>query len=195
MLEHDVVKVRETVDLWIAPRALGTRTWKLWVSRASFVLDEASLSGVVWLYRPHFMTGFTQNELKVRKGFPSGDDKENVSGGGLEGLRSKLASKGVETDMYEKWGVIILSRMVVPKNRRLEGLGTEAMNAITEYADASGQAIGLSPSTDFGATSKARLSRFYKGFGFVPNKGRNKDFTISESMIRKCSNPKEGNCL
>ena len=97
--------------------------------------------------------------------------------------------------MYEKWGVIILSRMAVPNNRRSERLGTEAMDAITEYADASGQTIGLSPSTDSGAASKARLSRFYKRFGFVPNEGRNRDSTISESMIRKCSNPKEGNCL
>ena len=38
--------------------------------------------------------------------------------------------------------------------------------------------IGPSPSTDSGdsgAASKARLSRFYTRFGFVPNEGRNKD--------------------
>ena len=141
------------------------------------------------------MTGFTQNELKVREGLPSSDDKEKGPARGIEDVRGELASKGVETDMYEKWGVLILSRMVVPKNRRSEGLSTEAVDAITEYADASGQATGLSPSTDSSITSKARLSRFYKRLGFVPNGGRNKDSTISESMIRKCPNPKEGTCL
>ena len=34
-------------------------------------------------------------------------------------------------------------------------------------------------------TSQARLKKFYKKFGFVENKGRNKDFEISELMYRE----------
>ena len=58
------------------------------------------------------------------------------------------------------------------------------MQEIIDNADAEGQTITLSPSIDFGATSINRLKDFYKQFGFVENKGRNKDFTISESMYR-----------
>ena len=50
-------------------------------------------------------------------------------------------------------------------------------------ADTKGKPIGLTPSADFGG-NKARLTKFYKRFGFVPNKGKNKDYTISESMVR-----------
>jgi hypothetical protein len=35
-----------------------------------------------------------------------------------------------------------------------------------------------------GTTSQSRLIDFYKKFDFVLNKGRNKDFTISELMFR-----------
>jgi GNAT superfamily N-acetyltransferase len=105
----------------------------------------------------------------------------------LEALRKDLQSKGIETDMYEKRGLITLSRIVVPKDQRSQGLGSSAMQDIIDYADRTGQRIGLSPSTDFGGTSRSRLEDFYKRFGFKNNKGRYKDFTVSESMIR---NPK-----
>ena len=37
----------------------------------------------------------------------------------------------------------------------------------------------------------SRLKDFYKQFGFVENKGRNKDFTISDSMYRLPQTPPE----
>src|SRR5271166_6111755 len=76
-------------DRRIAPDALWIRTWTLWFKRARFVLAGAFLSGLFWCYPLHLMTGFTQNELKVRQGLPSGDDKENGSAGGIEHLRSE----------------------------------------------------------------------------------------------------------
>ena len=45
--------------------------------------------------------------------------------------------------------------------------------------------IILTPSDSFGATSILRLKKFYKRFGFVENKGRNKDFQLSCGMYRK----------
>lgn len=105
----------------------------------------------------------------------------------LEDIRSHLKSTGVDTDMYEKNGKIVLSRIVVPKDARGQGVGSSAMQQIVQYADKTGQQVGLSPSTDFGGSSKSRLEGFYRKFGFVPNKGRNKDFTSSESMIRNPS--------
>jgi hypothetical protein len=46
------------------------------------------------------------------------------------------------------------------------------------------QVVTLTPSTDYGASSVSRLKKFYKQFGFVENKGRNKDYEISEAMYR-----------
>ncbi len=58
------------------------------------------------------------------------------------------------------------------------------MQSLIREADAEGAIVALTPSTDFGASSKSRLAKFYRRFGFVPNKGRNKDFAVREAMIR-----------
>lgn len=59
------------------------------------------------------------------------------------------------------------------------------MQELVEYADRTGQKVMLTASTDFGGSSVKRLKDFYKRFGFVENKGRNKDFAISETMYRE----------
>ena len=46
-----------------------------------------------------------------------------------------------------------------------------------------GRLLFLSPSDEFGGNKK-RLIEFYKRFGFVENKGKDKDFEIFESMYR-----------
>jgi len=58
------------------------------------------------------------------------------------------------------------------------------MQDIIDYADKNKKKIVLTPSTDFGGTSVNRLKSFYKRFGFVENKGRNKDFQIRDTMYR-----------
>jgi hypothetical protein len=88
----------------------------------------------------------------------------------------------IDTSVYGK--TLDVSRIVVPKQSRGEGLGTRAMTDLTNLADKYGMQMSLSPSTDFGGSSVDRLKKFYKRFGFVENKGRNKDFTISATMIR-----------
>lgn len=82
-----------------------------------------------------------------------------------------------------KDGRATLDRIVVPKEKREQGLGTQFMEALTAAADADSARVGLSPASDFGG-SKSRLVEFYKRFGFVPNKGRNRDFQFLESMVR-----------
>jgi GNAT superfamily N-acetyltransferase len=77
-----------------------------------------------------------------------------------------------------------LSQIVVPKDQRSQGIGSAFMNQLTDLADANGRTVTATPSIDFGGSSVARLKDFYKGFGFVENKGRNKDFSISDSMYR-----------
>lgn len=80
---------------------------------------------------------------------------------------------------------VSLSRIVVPKESRKTGIGSSVMQRLLQWADANGKTITLSPSDSFGATSTGRLKDFYRRFGFVENKGKNKDFTTSDSMYRK----------
>lgn len=79
--------------------------------------------------------------------------------------------------------VLSLHKIVVPKAMRNQGNGTKAMQDIIRYADSQNKTIALTPSSDFGG-NKSRLTSFYKKLGFVENKGRNKDYEISESMYR-----------
>jgi len=58
------------------------------------------------------------------------------------------------------------------------------MKSIINLADQQERILVLTPSTDFGASSTERLKKFYKKFGFIENKGRNKDFAISQTMYR-----------
>ena len=105
-------------------------------------------------------------------------------GATLEDVRQQWDAAGITGDMSEKNGLITLSRIVVPAGERGAGKGTDAMQALVDYADATGQRIALSPSADFGGNKK-RLLEFYKRFGFTENKGRSKDFAVSETMIRE----------
>jgi hypothetical protein len=91
--------------------------------------------------------------------------------------------KDVTLDVYEKNGTINLSRIVVPKDMRSSGVGSSVMTDLTSYADQTGQKMALTPSSEFGGNVK-RLKDFYKQFGFVENKGKNKDFSTMETMIR-----------
>jgi len=117
---------------------------------------------------------------------------ENVAGqrfdqgGTLADLKRQWADAGIKSDVIEKGGVITLSRIVVPEGERGAGKGTAAMQALVDYADRTGQHVALSPSSDFGS-SKKRLVQFYKRFGFVENKGKNRAFTTSESMYRQAA--------
>jgi predicted GNAT family acetyltransferase len=107
--------------------------------------------------------------------------------GSIKPLKSivKDAEKaGIKLDLYEKNGVINLSKIEVPKEQRGSGIGTDVMNQIINYADSTGNKITLTPSTDFGGTSVSRLKDFYNKFGFVENKGKNKDFSTRETMYR-----------
>ena len=71
----------------------------------------------------------------------------------------------------------------MPEADRGAGVGSKVMSDLIAEADAKGVPLALSPTSDFGG-SKARLMDFYQRFGFVPNKGANKDFATRETMIR-----------
>lgn len=72
--------------------------------------------------------------------------------------------------------------LIVAKEKN-SGYGTKLMQEVCDYADKTNKIIILSPSDEFGGNKK-RLIDFYKRFGFVDNKGKNKDFLIFETMYR-----------
>jgi GNAT superfamily N-acetyltransferase len=76
-----------------------------------------------------------------------------------------------------------LSKIVVPEGARSQGVGSRVMAEIIQRADDMGAQINLTPSSDFGG-NKRRLTDFYRRSGFVPNKGRNRDFSTMEDMYR-----------
>jgi GNAT superfamily N-acetyltransferase len=101
--------------------------------------------------------------------------------------RTAPGSAEVEVDLYPLRGdsnTLYLSKIVVPEGQRGQGLGTKAMQDVIARADAEGKRVVLSPSTEYGATSVGRLKDFYKRFGFVENKGRNKNYAVSQTMYR-----------
>jgi GNAT superfamily N-acetyltransferase len=82
-------------------------------------------------------------------------------------------------------GDIVLASIVVRDKK--QGTGTAVMQELCKFADHYGKRILLSPNVKdiyYGTTSRSRLVRFYKRFGFVENKGRNRDFRIGSAMIR-----------
>lgn len=100
----------------------------------------------------------------------------------LTALRDEYPSAHISLQVSTR-GFSVLSKIELPKSERNSGQGTRIMQAIVDAADEQGISLALTPSNEFGS-SKARLEQFYKRFGFVANKGRNKDFTTRETMIR-----------
>lgn len=96
---------------------------------------------------------------------------------------------GLETfDVFEVGDELRLNLLIAPKGELKQGKGTQAMEKLIQYADEHNKRITLSPALPDdrkGTTSRARLVKFYKRFGFVENKGRYKDFSISDGMYRE----------
>lgn len=159
---------------------------------------------IVWHGSPHKFDAFDASKIGTGEGaqayghglyFAESPDvakeyqkalSNNLDARKLDDVRYAWNKSGVEIDAYpSRNNEINLSRIVVDKSKRNQGLGTAAMQDLIQYADDTGKTIKLSPSTDFGGTSVNRLKDFYKRLGFVENKGKNKDFTISELMYKR----------
>lgn len=83
----------------------------------------------------------------------------------------------------EKAKRVYLTGFIVPYTMRGQGVGSAFMNDLTKIADDNGWKITLTPSDSYGG-NVTRLKSFYKSFGFVENKGQNRDFSHREDMYR-----------
>jgi predicted GNAT family N-acyltransferase/predicted nucleotidyltransferase len=80
---------------------------------------------------------------------------------------------------------LTLDKIVVPTSQQGEGIGSKVMNEIIAFADKNGKSMALTPDKVYGGSSIKRLEQFYKLFGFVKNSGRNKDYRVRETMVRR----------
>jgi GNAT superfamily N-acetyltransferase len=88
--------------------------------------------------------------------------------------------------LYDRGDDIVLDNIIVGRDNMGQGLGTKALNKLTDYADEHGRRIILTPATAdgfHGTTSRNRLVKFYKRFGFVESKGRNIDYEIGAGKM------------
>jgi GNAT superfamily N-acetyltransferase len=98
-------------------------------------------------------------------------------------ISEKFKQSGVSSSISERPNQLVLNKVIVPQESRGSGIGSAFMKELIDYGNSSGKPIALTPSSDFGG-NKSRLIEFYKRFGFVENKGKNKDYEISESMYK-----------
>ena len=88
--------------------------------------------------------------------------------------------------VYSSGDIITLSSIIIKDKK--QGTGTKIMQELCDYADKNNKRIILSVGTrddHHGTTSRGRLVKFYKRFGFVENKGRRRDFSLPPGMIRE----------
>lgn len=108
-------------------------------------------------------------------------------------LKEKYSNIRFELYPNEKLKKIYLTGFIVPISMRNTGIGTSFMEDLTRLADQYGYQITLTPDSAYGGSVR-RLKDFYQRFGFVFNKGKDKDFTHMQLMHRnpKTVNEEEG---
>jgi len=77
---------------------------------------------------------------------------------------------------------IELQQIEIPVEHRGGGIGSIVMKRLQSYARSVGKPIVLRPEAERGR--KKDLERFYKGLGFVDNKGRHMDYSLSSPMAK-----------
>lgn len=124
------------------------------------------------------IVGTLKKILKINENFRE-YLRENTSF--INSIKKKYQNDFSKINIYEFEDKISID-LIVAKEKNT-GAGSKLMKDICDYADRDKKIIILSPSDEFGGNKK-RLIEFYKRFGFIENKGKNKEFSIFESMYR-----------
>lgn len=88
--------------------------------------------------------------------------------------------------LVDKGDTVVLDSLIVGKDKQGQGLGSKAMQLLTDYADKNKKRIVLTPGSKdptHGTTSRNRLIKFYKQFGFKENKGKSIDFALGAGKM------------
>lgn len=108
----------------------------------------------------------------------------------IKSIKEKFKDYFKKINIYEYDDKVSIDLII--SNEKNQGYGTKLMNEIIDYCDKTNKTIILTPSDEFGGNKK-RLIEFYKRFGFLENKGKNKIFGIFESMYRLPKNKQNEN--
>ena len=119
---------------------------------------------------------------------PNKKNKRKYSLRSVDDIKDKYADFTDYFSISENNQEIKLSNLVVKPELRKGGIGQHILDDIIKYADDKHKRIVLTPTNEFGKRKK--LIRWYKRNGFVENKGRNTDFSISETMYKNPTNNK-----
>jgi hypothetical protein len=84
---------------------------------------------------------------------------------------------GIILYVWETDNQIELANIEVPIEQRHQGIGKRIIDELKSIARRINKPVTLIPQADRGY--KKKLERFYRDLGFVNNKGRYKDYTIS----------------
>jgi GNAT superfamily N-acetyltransferase len=96
----------------------------------------------------------------------------------LQSLYPEIDRVGIYFDANNQ-SIFISDFYIKPENRR-QGIGTKIMNSITKFADEVKLPIVLIPEPEDDVMTVSELISFYKKFGFVLNKGKQKDYSFSD---------------
>lgn len=92
----------------------------------------------------------------------------------VSNLESKLLSSYPELQDLHLYiaadKTLFISSIRVKKEFRGNGIGSKVMNEIIRFADLNKLIVTLSPQPE--PRYKEKLNKFYKQYGFIPNKGR-----------------------
>jgi GNAT superfamily N-acetyltransferase len=98
----------------------------------------------------------------------------------IEGFVTFPIDDEISLEVWEDKNKLELSSIVIPKEYRGQGKGTEIVNMVINYADKVNKPLYLTPDTNFGGTSINRLKRFYRRFDFI----KNDNYEVKHSMVR-----------
>ena len=158
-----------------------------WEEMDRYTIDELVQQGYDGAVLDGDVQVFNSKAISSGKAMSVGDGSQAKSIGQLsEDISSRTGVKTLSL-FEDRKGDIKLETIIIDKDLRKSGVGSKAMQDIVDFADRNNKRVKLTPAIrdDYqGTTSQARLRKFYKKFGFIENKGRNKDYEISELMYR-----------
>lgn len=132
-------------------------------------------------FLPSTKNSIPQNNQSVKNKTKQTQTQKAINS--LEDIKTKYKSQTDQLNIFENEdNTISINNLVVKQNLRNKGIGQSILNDIIDYADKNNKIVTLTPTSKY--LTKNKLTTWYKNNGFVENKGRNTDFSISDTMYR-----------
>jgi ribosomal protein S18 acetylase RimI-like enzyme len=105
----------------------------------------------------------------------------------LGAIKSKYKDQLDDLSVFArpKEKALVISMIKVKPEFRKQGIAKKVMKELLYFADSHEYVTILTPEPQDRSISQGNLEKFYKELGFVANKGKNKDWRFTQTMIRK----------